>query len=195
MYLSIAIWLIVASSALAFIYILRRAYARARDPKPNPNDAVHYLYPVDWALLESLLDPAADFALRWSLDSCALRAERRRRMRLYRELVRRMAHNSSVLADFDDALFADSHFTHGPDSKLRQAIIKVRFYCAGVRLKLGVWLLLPDAFGLVPTPDLASLRKAVEVDGPKAYDELRVAAVEAFARLRPNELEALTRGL
>ena len=195
MYLSIAIWLIVASSVLAFIYILRCAYARAREPKPNPNDAVHYLYPVDWALLESLLDPAADFALRWNLDSRALRAERRRRMRLYQELLRRMAHNSSVLADFDDALFADNHLTRGPDSKLRQAIIKVRFYCAAARIRLSIWLLLPNVFGLVPPPDLARLRKAVDVDGPKAYDELRVAAVEAFARLRPSELEALTRGL
>jgi hypothetical protein len=39
------------------------------------------------------------------------------------------------------------------------------------------------------------LRIAASLDGAKAYDELRLAAREAFARLQPAELEALSHNL
>jgi hypothetical protein len=44
-------------------------------------------------------------------------------------------------------------------------------------------------------PDLARLRMAADLDGPKVYEELKAAAVEAFADLQPAELDALTRNL
>jgi hypothetical protein len=52
-----------------------------------------------------------------------------------------------------------------------------------------------DTLGVVPTPQLARLRKAADLDGPKAYDELKIAAAAAFAQLQPAELDALTRNL
>ncbi len=116
-------------------------------------------------------------------------------MLLYRELVQRMSHNSAVLADFENTLLGNFDPTPGLDSKLRQAIIKVRLYSSSARLRLRIWLLLPNAFGIMPTPDLSRLRKAGSLDGPEVYGELRTAAAEAFAQLQPAEIEALTRSL
>jgi hypothetical protein len=193
MFLAISTWVIVTSGVLALLYILRCACART--PKFNLNDLVHFLYPVDLSLLDSLLDPAADFALRWSLNPRAFRREQRRRMRLYRELLRRMAHNSIILADFGNALFGEDE-RPACACELEGAVIKVRLYTGFARLRLRLWLLLSlDALGVVPTPQLANLRKAADLDGRKAYDELKIAAAAAFARLQPAELDALTRNL
>jgi hypothetical protein len=130
-----------------------------------------------------------------NLGARALRAEQRRRIYILRGLVKRMIHNSVVLSDFDIAILGDCKCRDERDSKLRQAIIKVHIYCQATRVRLGVRLLLPYAFGLIATPGLSRLRKVASVDGPRAYEELRTAALEAFAQLRPDELEALNRGL
>jgi len=191
---SILIWLILACSVLQLIYLLYVAWASARVPKLVLGDVVHYLYPVDSSLIAGLLDPAADLELRWNLSPRHFREEQRRRMRLYRELLRRMAHNSAVLAEFDNAVRGYNNFIAGPGSNLQEAAIKVRVYCTFARGRLRMWLCLPlAAYSVIPTPELARLRSAAAVDGPKAYEELKTAAAEAFARLRPAELEALTR--
>jgi hypothetical protein len=191
--LEILVWLFAAWNALGAIYVLHRAFSKL--PKLNPNNLVHYLHHVDWPLLESLLDPAVDFELRWRLSPRAFREEQRERMSLYREQLWRMARNSAVVAKFDNILFGKDDFSPGPGSKVEEAAIKVRFYCTVARVKLRIWLSLPDAFGFMPTPNLARLRKAGNVDGLKAYEELKAAALEAFAKLQPDELEALTRNL
>jgi hypothetical protein len=188
--LPIVMLLIVVSSALAFIYILYCAWRQARTRDLNLGDVIHDLYPVNWPLLEWLLDPAVDHELRWSLGPRGFRREQRRRMRLYRGLVRRMAHNASVLADYDCAIYGNWSPAPGLGSKLRIAVINVRFYTGGVKLRLHFWLLLPLA-----TPNLSRLRKSSGFDGPTVYEELKAAAVEAFAQLKPDEREALTRSL
>ncbi len=96
------IWLILAVSAVELFYLLYIAWASSRVPRFALDDVIHFLYPVDTGLLTSLLDPAADFQLRWSLSPLRLREEQRRRMLVYRELLRRMAHNSAMLAKFDN---------------------------------------------------------------------------------------------
>jgi hypothetical protein len=194
MFLLVLTWLIVTWGALSCIYLLYHAWTRF--PRRDIDDVVHFLYPVDLALAESLLDPAADFALVWSLSPRDYREAQRRRMRLYLELVRRMAHNSVVLVEFGDAVSRDGSLTDGPASALlQQAAIKVRLYsgCACVRLR--VRLLFPSALRVMPMPKLARLREIAALDGLKAYDELKTAATQAFVRLRPAELEALTRNL
>jgi hypothetical protein len=188
----ILVWLVVASNALGYIYLLYRAWTRV--PRRDIDDVVPFLYPVDLSLVESLLDPAADFALRWSLSPQAFREAQRRRMRLYLELLQRMSHNSTVLAEFDTAVRGDDNLTPGPVSKLEDAALKVRLYSGCARVRLRIWLSLPlNAFGIMPT--LARLRKAADLDGPRAYDELKTAATAAFAQLHPEEIEALTRNL
>jgi hypothetical protein len=198
MYAHIENWLMVgllSLSIVAFLYMLYRSGVNVITSKLKPNDVLHFLYPVDLPLLESLLDPAVDLDLRWNLGTRALRAEQRRRMYILRGLVKRMIHNSVVLSNFDVAILGDYGCPDEPDSRLRRAIIKVHIYCQGTRVRLSVWLLLPYAYGLITTPSLSRLRKVAFVDGPKAYEELRTAALEAFAQLRPDELEALSRGL
>jgi hypothetical protein len=187
-------WLVVAWGALACIYMLYSAWTRF--PRRDLDDVVHFLYPVDLSLAESLLDPAADFALRWTLGPRAYREEQRRRMRLYLELVRRMAHNSVVLVEFGNAVCGNDKLAAGVASELQQAAIKVRLYSGLARLRLRTRLLLPlDAFGVMPTPTLARLRKVADLDGPKTYDELKTAAAAAFVQLQPGEIESLTRNL
>src|SRR5262249_27524582 len=95
-------WLIIAWGALSCIYMLRCAWSRF--PRRDLDDVVHFLYPVDLSLAESLLDPANDFALKWQTGPRTFREAQCRRMRLYLELVRRMSHNSKVLVDFGNAV-------------------------------------------------------------------------------------------
>jgi hypothetical protein len=186
-------WLVVAWGALACIYMLYRAWARF--PRRDLDDVVPFLYPVDLSLAESLLDPAADLSLRWSLTPRAYRDEQRRRMRLYLELVRRMAHNSVILVEFGNAV-CDEKLAAGVASELQQAAIKVRLYSGFARFRLRIRLLFPlDALGLIPMPGLARLRTAADLDGPKTYDELKTAAAAAFIQLQPGEIDALTRNL
>ena len=192
MFSQILIWLLVASNALGYIYLLYRAWTRV--PRRDIDDVVPFLYPVDLSLMESLLDPAADFELRWRLSPRAFREAQRRRMRLYLELLRRMSHNSTVLAEFNSVLLGDDKFTSGPASKLEEEAVKVRLYSWCTRLRLCIWLSLPlNAFGVMPA--LACLRTAADLDGPKTYDDLKAAAVAAFVQLQPAELETLTRNL
>jgi hypothetical protein len=192
MIFSIVTWLILSCSALELVYLLYLAWSSTRVPKLILGDVVHFLYPVDSSLLASLVDPAADFELRWNLSPRSFREEQRRRMCLYRELLGRMAHNSAVLAEFDNAMRGN---VAGADSKLQEAAVKVRLYCMFSRGKLRLWLWLPSAFDVVVPPRLARLRIAADLDGLKVYEELKVAAAEAFAQLRPAELEALTHNL
>jgi hypothetical protein len=196
MFSQVLTWLILAASVAELVYLLYLAWASGRVPKLVLADVIHFLYPVDPSLLASLLDPAADFELRWNLSPRCFREEQRRRMRIYRELLQRMAHNSAVLAEFDNAMRGNSSLIAGPGSKLQEAAINVRIYCTFARGRLRMWLWLPpSAFRFIPAPGLARLRKAATLDGPKAYEELKTAAAEAFARLKPTELEALTHNL
>jgi hypothetical protein len=197
MFSQILTWLILASSVLELVYLLYLAWSSTRVPKLVLSDVVHFLYPVDLSLLAGLLDPATDLQLRWSLSPRGYREEQRRRMRLYRQLLLRMAHNSSVLAEFDNAVRGYNNLVAGPGSKLQEAALNVRIYCTFARVRLRVWLSLPlCAFGVAPHgADLARLRKAATVDGLRAYEAMKTAAAEAFAKLQPTELDALARNL
>jgi hypothetical protein len=197
MFWQFLIWLVLAASVLEFLYLLHVAWASARVPRLILGDVVHFLHPVDPSLLASLLDPAADFELRWNLGPRAFREEQHRRLRIYRELLLRMARNSAVLAEFDNAVRNNNNddLTAGPGSKLQEAAIKVRLYCLIARAKLGLWLWLPNTFAALTPVTLAHLRKAASLDGPRAYEDLKAAAAEAFAQLQPAELEALTHNL
>jgi hypothetical protein len=200
-------WLIIAWGALACIYMLRCAWVRF--PRRDLDDVVHFLHPVDLSLAESLLDPAADFALRWNSTPRAYREMQRRRMRLYLELVRRMSHNSKVLVEFGNAAMRsgriresqcdtgnDNQPTAALAAELQHAAITVRLYSLLVLMRLRLQLTLPwDAFGVIPAPQLAHLRKAGDLDGPQTYTDLKKAAAAAFLRLQPADLQALTRNL
>jgi hypothetical protein len=195
MFSLILIWLIVAAMAAAYIYLLYSSWTRV--PRRDIDDVVPFLHAVDQSLIEELLDPAVDHTLRWRLGPRAFRDTQLRRVRIYRELVLRMDHNARVIAEFARSRYGVSESpAPAPGSRLESAWATVLVYSASARVRVHIWLSLPlDFLLLIPTPDLARLRRAGGVDGLKAYEELRTAALEAFAQLRPDELEALNRGL
>lgn len=97
-----------------------------------------------------------------------------------------------VLVEFGDAVSGDGALAAGPASELlREAAIKVRLCSACACITLRLHLLFPNALRVMPL----RLREIAALDGLKAYEELRRAATQAFVRLRPAELEALTRNL
>jgi hypothetical protein len=187
-------WLIVAWGALSCIYMLRCAWSRFPKRDVDADDLIPFLYPVDVSLAESLLDPASEFEFRWKLSPPQFREAQRKRMRLYLEVTRRMAHNATVLVRYADAE------KNSPDprraslaSALQERAIEVRLYSllAGIKLRFSL-LLRADILNSMPT--LAQLRTAGEIDGLQSYGALKSAAA-AFVRLPPDELESLTRNL
>jgi hypothetical protein len=186
-------WLIVAWGAVACIYMLRCAWSRF--PKRDVDDVIPFLYPVDIALAESLLDPAAEFEYRWKLSPRQFREAQRKRMRLYLEVTRRMAHNSKVLVEYADAE------KNNPDpsranlaSSLQEKAIEVRLYALLTGMRLRIWLFFRAA-ALITVPALPHLRTACEIDGLQTYGDLKCAATAAFVRLPQEEIESLTRNL
>ena len=191
--IAILTWLIIVWGALSCIYMLFCAWTRF--PRRDFDDVVHFLYPVDLALAESLLDPAAEFECRWKLSPQEFRAAQRKRMRLYLELVHRMSHNSKVLVEFGNT----EANCHNPRSvelarALQQKAVEVRFYAMLTLLKLSVWMWLgPNDHRLRPT--MPRLRKAGDLDGLQSYNALKVAAAAVFLHLGTGELEMLTQNL
>jgi hypothetical protein len=186
-------WLIIAWGALSCVYMLFCAWTRF--PRRDFDDVVHFLYPVDLALAESLLDPATEFEFRWKLSPQEFRRAQRKRMRLYLELVRRMSHNSKVLVEFGN-VEANWHDAKSLElaRALQQKAVEVRFYAALTLLKLRLWMWLdPNALGR--SPAMPRLRRAGNLDGLQIYNALRAVAAAAFVHLQPGELEALTRNL
>jgi hypothetical protein len=186
-------WMMVAWGALSCIYMLRCAWARF--PKRDVDDVIPFLYPVDLSLAESLLDPASEFEYRWRLSPRQFRAAQRKRMRLYLELTRRMAHNSRVLVEYAVAE------KNNPDPRrvsvatdLQDRAIEMRLYAllAGARLKF--WLFLRSEL-LTGTPHLSHLRTAGDIDGLQTYHALRTAATAVFVHLPAEALDSLTRNL
>jgi hypothetical protein len=186
-------WLIVAWGALSCIYMLRCAWRRF--PKRDVDDVIPFLYPVNISLAESLLDPASEFEFRWKLRPRQFREAQRKRMRLYLELTRRMAHNATVLIAYADA----EKNSHDPRrvslaSTLQEKAVEVRLYALLTRFKLRIRLLLRSDL-LTVTPVLSHLRTACEIDGLQTYAALKIAAAAAFVQLPPDELDTLTRNL
>jgi hypothetical protein len=193
MFSIILTWLIVAWGALSCIYMLRCAWRRF--PKRDVDDVIPFLYPVDISLAESLLDPATEFEFRWKLQPRQFREAQRKRMRLYLELTRRMAHNATVLVAYADA----EKNSNDPRrvslaSTLQEKAVEVRLYALLTRFKLRIRLLLRSDL-LTVTPVLSHLRTACEIDGLQTYSALKIAAAAAFVQLPPDELDTLTRNL
>ena len=189
----VSIWLVPALGVLSCIYIAHCACRRHREL--DPDDVIPFLRPVDVSLAESILDPAAEFALRWKLSPRDFRQAQRRRMRLYLEVMRRMSHNAKLLAEYAESETRRCDARHvSQASTLQDRAIEVRLYVLMASIELRLWLPLCSNI-LSKKPLLAQLRTAGDIDGLQTYDALKTAAVAAFVRLPPDELAALTRNL
>jgi hypothetical protein len=186
-------WLIVAWGAFCCVYMLYCAWSRF--PNRDVDDVIPFLYPVDLSLAESLLDPAAEFQYRWKLSPRQFREAQRKRMRLYLELTRRMAHNSKVLVEY-----ADAEKRSLDPRRISRAVvlqdraIEIRLYALVTRITLRVCLLLRSDI-LARRFALHHLRTAGEIDGLQTYHALKAAANAAFVQLPPEELDSLSRNL
>lgn len=195
MFSLILTWLIIAWGALACIYMLRCAWFRFPKRDLDVDDVVPFLYPVDISMAESLLDPATEFEFRWKLGRAEFRETQRKRMLLYLEVTRRMAHNSKVLVQFAAAEknSQDPRRVSGA-AAMQQKAIEVRLYSLLTRIRLRFWLLFRSD---IPSfmPVLSRLRTAGDIDGLQTYTALKTAAAAAFVQLQPEEVDSLTRSL
>ncbi|MFZ0320672.1 MAG: hypothetical protein WAL56_16225 [Candidatus Sulfotelmatobacter sp.] len=188
-------WVIVAWGAIACIYMLRCAWTRFPKRDVDADDVIPFLYPVDISLAESLLDPATEFECRWRLEPRRFREAQRKRMRLYLEVTRRMAHNAKVLVEYADA----EKNSRDPRrvsvaAALQEKAIGVRLYSLLTGIKLRFWLLL-GADILNSKPVLAHLRTIGDIDGLETYGALKTAAAAAFVKLPQDAIDSLTRNL
>ena len=193
MFFIILTWLIVAWGALSCIYMLGRAWSRF--PSRDVDDVIPFLYPVDLSLAESLLDPAEEFGYRWKLSPQRFREAQRKRMRLYLELTRRMAHNSRVLVEYADGQ------KRSPDprrvslaSTLQERAVEVRLYSLLTGIRLRFCLLLRSNV-ITSKPTLPRMRSTGDIDGLQTYSALKTAAAAAFMQLPPDAFDSLTRSL
>lgn len=189
----VSIWLIPALGVLSCIYIARCACRRPRDLAAD--DVIPFLRPVDTSLAEWLLDPATEFALRWNLSPRLFRRAQRKRMRLYFEVLRRMANNAKLLAEYADAEANSCDPRRaGLVSAVQDRAIEVRAYVLMAAIDLLLWLPLHSRI-LPKRPALAGLRTEGDIDGLRTYNALKDAAAAAFVQLPPEEFDSLARNL
>jgi len=188
-------WLIVAWGALACIYMLRCAWSRFPRRDVDADDVIPFLYPVDISLAESILDPAAEFECRWKLGPRRFREAQRKRMRLYLELTRRMAHNARVLVEYADAEKAQ------PRSSPRQPGFRAARECnrspplfPADRNQASFLAAAARGYLEVDAGSRASAHYG-RIDGLQTYSALKTAAAAAFIQLPPDEQDSLFRNL
>jgi len=128
-----------------------------------------------------LLDPGADHELKWKLDAETLCEVRRKRMHVYLELVRRMAHNALVLVELGNR---EADRRTGREAEviaiLQHEAVKVRVYSLLTILRLRVLL----AVRPMQAPSLTKFRMVMEVDGISSYKELREASTAVFEEFK-----------
>jgi hypothetical protein len=176
---TIATWAVIAWGVLATLYMV--GVALLSFPGRTVDDVVDFLRPVDLAQAELLLDPGADYELKLKLDAETLREVQRKRVHVYLELVRRMAHNARVLVEFGNReAVRRTGREAGVIAVLQREAVKVRLYSLLTILKLRVLLAVRPR----QTPSLVKFRIAAEVDGISSYKGLREASTTAFAEFK-----------
>jgi hypothetical protein len=162
-----------------------------RPPERTVDDAIDYLVPVDLDRAEGLLDAAAEGHLRSRVSVAEFRSIQRRRMHLYLEILRRMAHNSAVLIQL-----GNRHAESGDVETIERARglqdegIRVRLYALAASAKIRTWLLL-DRTHVLPSPVLCDIKEVCGIQGVEVYEKLKTAASMFFVGAMPSKLEQL----
>jgi hypothetical protein len=163
-----------AMGAMCYMVLL----AFRKPPFKLLDDVPLFLRPVDLEQAETLLDPSREYELRQKLDAETFREVQRDRMRLFLELVKRMAHNARVLVEMGNR---EAELQIGPAAVairvLQQEAVRVRMYALFTMAKLRCRLLFR------PASSLAKFRKSGELDGIESYRALREASVDVFVQL------------
>jgi hypothetical protein len=173
-------YLIITAGFIACIVTLALIWFRF--PERTIHDVTDYLLPVDFEKAQALMDPEVEAGLRHSLSQAEFRRLQRKRIHLYLELVKRMAHNSAVLIEWANR---EAQTATGERlemvNKLQQVSVEVRLYALMAQAKLRFWLLIRvDSWWILPAPSLDDVRHAGGVQGLESYDRLKTAASFLF---------------
>lgn len=150
--------------------------------------AHQYLRRVDMSLINDLFDPATETALRLSLSASGFRKVQRKRMILAFEQIRRMAHNSAVLAMCVRSQYRQiekkQRFLFTDEDRLIlsavQSSSRARRSARFGLFKLILWNLIHlEYWFFFPSPNLFDIRQTFNLDLLASYDEL----VERFAEV------------
>ena len=172
---SMATWIVIGWGLVAAVYMVGTALLRF--PGRTIDDVVAFLRPVDVEQAEALLDPTTDVELRWNLDPATFCEVQRKRMHMYLELVRRMAHNSRVLVELGNrGEYSRDEREADLIGALQREAVTVRLYSLLTIIRMRVLL----AIRPMSAPSLAKLRSIKNVDGLSSYKALRAASTAIF---------------
>jgi len=188
-YLIITAGFIAAAVAIGLIWF--------RFPDRTIHDVADYLLPIDFEKAEGLLDPQTEAILRKEMTPEEFRALQRKRIHHYLAIVKRMAHNSSVLIEWANR---EAETAVGQRlemvSKLQQVGVEVRLYSLLALIKLRFWLLIRlDSWWILPAPSLDDMRQVGGVRGLESYDRLKTAASFLFVEIGQGNFEELLQNL
>jgi hypothetical protein len=183
----------IAAGATSFVFMV--AWAWFHSPERTVDEVVDYLHPIDLEKVHSLLDPALEWSLRRNLGPHEFRSTQRKRMHLYIEFLRRMAHNAGIMVEYGNQ---EAEHTNEEAAKLARALqqeaLHVRIYALASSLKVRFWLLL-NSLSLVPAPSLPSLRSICGIEGWENYGRLKSAAATLFIVLKNDRCGELLQNL
>jgi hypothetical protein len=182
---NIATWLPFAVVCLGILYaiVVRRALSRQR----SVDELTLLLRHIDLPLLEQLLDPEEEAALRQSKSARAFRDLQIGRMAAAFEHLRRVLHNAAAFRRWGAAEFKKiAHKNRAQFGPRDQLIVEVIRYATEVRkhalcaaVKIMVWRALAIArWSVLPSPSLSDIREVLGVDWLHQYEQLTAAAAQ-----------------
>jgi hypothetical protein len=177
-----AIWTPLCAAALALLYVL---VDKISSTQAEAKEMALVLRRVNLQLLEELLNPATEAALRSELSSRAFRCRQRTRIMAAREQVSRMRHNAEICREWgtdEYRRFADKNRGHyGDEEQLVIALIKaaddVTTSARRALLKLMFWrMCLIHVWPFLPSPSLSDVREVLGADLLARYEALANSA-------------------
>jgi len=165
-------------------------------PTRTIDDVKPYLRPTELEELEAILDPANEAGFQCRLSAPEFRQLQRKRIHLMREYLLRMSHNALVLIEWGNMEWMGPGQRADLDKARRmlaqelvQAATEFRLYSLLALLKLKLWIVLRlDAWPILPSPKVSSLRRLAGIDAVGAYLRLR-AAVGYLSEIHGSEYQ------
>ena len=190
MILSLIWGVMIAAGLLSCLFVAARIWFH---PHPTADEVLDFLVPIDLQKAEGLLDPGLECSLRVALSPSEFRNLQRKRIQLYLECLRRMAHNAAILVECanNEAARTDEQIAHLARALQQEAVI-VRIHAVFTSVKLHFWLFTRlDSWHIFPIPNLSDERERYGIRLLETYDRFKTAAASLFSRIRPDKVEEL----
>jgi hypothetical protein len=188
-------------------------------PDLNADEVVDFLQHIDLDKAQILLDPGVEFSLRIGMSPQEFRSLQRKRIHLYVEILKRMAHNSAVLVDLGNreverceriellhSMASNAPLGELPPMIARQTAeaaknvqeeaIRVRIYSLATLLRLRFWIFIRlHSWSRLPSLSLCDARETCGIAGLQTYGRLKTAAGDLFLQLRSHRFDELAQSL